>query len=110
MSWQSLLNFYASAEVDASDAARLKAILGTASDANPEKLNLLEDLKTVGASISRLQSEKIALTRADGTPIIADGDKVYAFSSTSKQYADSALFIRVLSSYSGDGAAAIPTD
>jgi filamentous hemagglutinin len=110
MSWQSLLNFYASAEVDASDAARLKAILGTASDANPEKLNLLEDLKTVGASISRLQSEKIALTWADGTPIIADGDKVYAFSSTSKQYADSALFSPSTSGYSGDGAAAIPTD
>ncbi|SEU13712.1 hypothetical protein [Pseudomonas graminis] len=110
MSWQTLLNFYASAEVDASDAARLKAILGTASDTNPEKLNLLDDLKTVGASISRLQSEKIALTWADGTPIIADGDKVYAFSSTSKQYADSALFSPSASGYSGDGAAAIPTD
>ncbi|WP_416148450.1 DUF637 domain-containing protein [Pseudomonas sp. KU26590] len=110
MPWQTLLNFYASAEVDATDAARLKAILGTASDTNPEKLNLLDDLKTVGASISRLQSEKIALTWADGTPIIADGDKVYAFSSTSKQYADSALFSPSASGYSGDGAAAIPTD
>ncbi|WP_434682004.1 MULTISPECIES: two-partner secretion domain-containing protein [unclassified Pseudomonas] len=111
ISWEGLLSLKAGAEIDAADEAKLDAILGMANDRNPEKINLKADLARAEAVVTRLQSEKIQLSWADGTPIIADGAQVYAFSATSEQKADATLFNpKYHAQPSGDGAPAIPTE
>jgi filamentous hemagglutinin len=112
MSWEMLLNVQAGAEVDAAEFAKFEAIRRTMSAGNPENLHLKADLDKVEAVVTRLQGEKIQLSWADGTPIVANGSKVYAFSASAEQFADSSLFNPNINTYtsSGDGASAIPTE
>jgi filamentous hemagglutinin len=90
-----LLNLVAGADIDAVDSAQLKAVLGTSGDSNPEKGRLQEDLQLAEGVINRLKNKKIQLTWADAAPIVAHGDGVYAFASTSAQYNDSNLLMRI---------------
>jgi hypothetical protein len=111
LSWDTLLNLVAGADVDAVDTARLTAVLATSGDSNPEKVRLLEDLQLAESVINKLKSEKIQLTWADGTPIVAHGDGVYAFASSTAQYNDSSLFnTNQGNSTSGDDFGSIPVD
>lgn len=111
LSWDDLLNLVAGEDVDALGTARLKAVLATSSDSNPEKVRLLEDLQLAESIINKLKSEKIQLTWADGTPIVAQGDGVYAFASSAAQYNDSSLFnANQSNSTSGDDFGSIPVD
>ena len=111
LSWDTLLNLVAGADVDAVDTARLTAVLATSGDSNPEKVRLLEDLQLAENAINKLKSEKIQLTWADGTPIVAHGDGVYAFASSAAQYNDSSLFnANQGNSTSGDDFGSIPVD
>ncbi|NBF08446.1 DUF637 domain-containing protein [Pseudomonas sp. Fl4BN1] len=90
--WDVLLTYAADGELDAQDNKQLQAIFAAYRPNNPEGLNLAEDLQRAIDVVKQLQSEKVLLTWADGSPVIANGDKVYAFAATSKQYADPLLF------------------
>ncbi|WPO98276.1 filamentous hemagglutinin N-terminal domain-containing protein [Pseudomonas sp. HR96] len=110
--WETLLAYEAGASVDDADAAELKSILGNVNDTNPEKANLLDDLQKANDVITGIKNEKIALTWEDGTPIIAHGDPVYAFTSSDAQAADGTLFNTSAgySAYTSDGTPSLSID
>ncbi|WP_342652884.1 filamentous hemagglutinin N-terminal domain-containing protein [Pseudomonas sp. F3-2] len=111
ISWEALLNLEAGADIDATAAAQLKAILDTGADVNPEKQHLLDDMAVAEGVVTQLKNQKIQLTWSDGTPIVAKGDAVYAFSATAAQYKDSTLFNSKLgNATSGDDVGAIPVE
>jgi filamentous hemagglutinin len=92
ISWSILLDFAAGGQIDEEDNRQLQAILGSYGKNNPEGVRVSADLTLAGDVVKQLQSEKVLLTFADGTPIVANGEKVYAFTSTDSQYKDSQLF------------------
>ncbi len=92
ISWSILLEFASGGQIDEEDNAQLQAILSSYGKTNPEGIRVASDLTLAGEVVKQLQSEKVLLTFADGTPIVANGEKVYAFTSTSNQYKDSQLF------------------
>ncbi|WP_283190191.1 filamentous hemagglutinin N-terminal domain-containing protein [Pseudomonas sp. PMCC200344] len=92
ISWSILLEFASGGQIDEEDNAQLQAILSSYGKNNPEGIRVASDLKLAGEVVKQLQSEKVLLTFADGAPIVANGEKVYAFTSTSNQYKDSQLF------------------
>ena len=109
ISWETLLSLEAGADNDATAAAQLKAILNTGADVNPEKQHLLADMAVAEGVVTWLKNQKIQLTWADGTPIVAKGGAVYAFSATAARYKDSTLFNSNLgNATSGDDVGSIP--
>ncbi|WP_426133455.1 filamentous hemagglutinin N-terminal domain-containing protein [Pseudomonas sp. PWP3-1b2] len=90
--WDALLTFVAGGEVDQKTNNELQGILAGYSPTNPEGQALGDDLSVARGVITKLQNEKVLLTWADGSPIVANGDQVVAFKSTDKQYTDSRLF------------------
>lgn len=93
ISWQTLMAYAAGAEVGAEASAEYQAILTKISDPNnPEWEKLSYDLDRAYLAVLKLQNERVVITWADGKPILAHGEKVYAFQSTAKQYLDDSLF------------------
>ncbi|WP_236209831.1 hypothetical protein [Pseudomonas tohonis] len=93
ISWQTLMAYAAGAEVGAEASAEYQAILRKISDPNnPEWEKLSYDLDRAYLAVLKLQNERVVLTWAGGKPIVAHGEKVYAFKSTVKQYLDDSLF------------------
>lgn len=92
LDWDILLTYAANGELDEQSNKQLRAILSGYKPSNPEGVHLAEDLDRARDVVKQLQSEKVLLTWADGSPIVANGDKVYAFGATSKQYTDPLLF------------------
>ncbi|CAI8706834.1 filamentous hemagglutinin [Pseudomonas chlororaphis] len=92
LDWDILLTYAANGELDEQSNKQLQAILSGYKPSNPEGVHLAEDLDRARDVVKQLQSEKVLLTWADGSPIVANGDKVYAFGATSKQYTDPLLF------------------
>ncbi|VVP30827.1 hypothetical protein PS862_04358 [Pseudomonas fluorescens] len=90
--WNALLTFVAGGEVDKQTNNELQGILSGYSPNNPEGQHLADDLRVARGVVTQLQNEKVLLTWADGSPIVANGDKVVAFTSTDRQYNDSHLF------------------
>ncbi|WP_095054698.1 DUF637 domain-containing protein [Pseudomonas sp. Irchel s3b2] len=90
--WNALLTFVAGGEVDKQTNNELQGILSGYSPNNPEGQHLADDLRVARGVVTQLQNEKVLLTWADGSPIVANGDKVVAFKSTDRQYNDSRLF------------------
>lgn len=90
--WNALLTFVAGGEVDKQTNNELQGILSGYSPNNPEGQHLADDLRVARGVVAQLQNEKVLLTWADGSPIVANGDKVVAFKSTDRQYNDSRLF------------------
>ncbi|MGF6706417.1 DUF637 domain-containing protein [Pseudomonas frederiksbergensis] len=90
--WNALLTFVAGGEVDKQTNNELQGILSGYSPNNPEGQHLADDLRVARGVVTQLQNEKVLLTWADGSPIVANGDKVVAFTSTDRQYNDSRLF------------------
>ncbi|WP_350613805.1 HNH endonuclease [Pseudomonas sp. HY7a-MNA-CIBAN-0227] len=90
--WDALLTFVAGGEVDQKTNNELQGVLARYSPTNPEGQALGDDLSVAREVITKLQNEKVLLTWADGSPIVANGAQVVAFKSTDKQYTDSRLF------------------
>nr|WP_256676832.1 DUF637 domain-containing protein [Pseudomonas sp. H3(2019)] len=90
--WNALLTFVAGGEVDKQTNNELQGILSGYSPNNPEGQHLADDLRVARGVVTQLQNEKVLLTWSDGSPIVANGDKVVAFTSTDRQYNDSRLF------------------
>jgi len=90
--WDALLTFVAGGEVDQKTNNELQEVLSRYSPTNPEGQALGDDLSVAREVITKLQNEKVLLTWADGSPIVANGAQVVAFKSTDKQYTDSRLF------------------
>ncbi|MCQ2995017.1 hemagglutinin repeat-containing protein [Pseudomonas syringae] len=90
--WQDLLLLASGAQIDAADQTRLKQILSKSSGSDPESRNFAEDMSVAYGVVAQLAAQKVPLTWSDGSPIIANGDVVYAFNSTDKQFKDASLF------------------
>ncbi|MFL1558331.1 filamentous hemagglutinin N-terminal domain-containing protein, partial [Pseudomonas sp. O11] len=92
LAWGDLLTYVAAGEVDKQSSGQLSDALDKYNPNSPTGQRLLEDLSTAQKVITQIQNEKVLLTWTDGSPIVANGEKVYAFGATPKQYADSLLF------------------
>ncbi len=92
LAWGDLLTYVAEGEVDDQTSCKLSDALDKYGPNNPTGQRLLEDLDTAQNIISKIQNEKVLLTWSDGSPVVAHGEKVYAFGATSKQFEDSLLF------------------
>ncbi|WP_256582469.1 hemagglutinin repeat-containing protein [Pseudomonas sp. Irchel 3A5] len=90
--WQDLLLLASGAQIDAADQTRLKQILSKSSGSDPESRDFAEDMSVAYGVVTQLAAQKVPLTWSDGSPIIANGDVVYAFNSTDKQFKDASLF------------------
>ncbi|MCD5970388.1 two-partner secretion domain-containing protein [Pseudomonas quasicaspiana] len=90
--WEDLLLLASGAQIDAADQTRLKQILSKSSGSDPESRNFAEDMSYAYDVVAQLAAKKVPLTWSDGSPIIANGDVVYAFNSTDKQFKDASLF------------------
>ncbi|MFW0890318.1 UNVERIFIED_CONTAM: DUF637 domain-containing protein [Pseudomonas sp. JL1] len=92
MSWEEVLLLAANAQVDATESARLQALVKSFPPGNPEGQHLAQDLLKATESIQGLAAQNIALTWSDGRTIVANGAEVHAFQATKTQFADPALF------------------
>ncbi|MDR0191806.1 filamentous hemagglutinin N-terminal domain-containing protein [Pseudomonas yamanorum] len=92
LAWGDLLTYVAAGEVDKQSSGQLSDALDKYNPNSPIGQRLLEDLSTAQKVISQIQNEKVLLTWTDGSSIVANGEKVYAFGATPKQYADPLLF------------------
>ncbi|WP_260955547.1 two-partner secretion domain-containing protein [Pseudomonas citri] len=92
MSWEDVLLLAANAQVDATEKARLKALVDSFPPGNPEGQRLAQDLLTATQSIQALAAQNTALTWSDGRTIVANGAEVHAFQATTTQFVDSGLF------------------
>ncbi|MEJ1229236.1 hemagglutinin repeat-containing protein [Pseudomonas sp. CCNWLW56] len=91
-SWIDLLKIAAGGGVDEVDEVRLDQLSAQAQGSDPESRHLNEDLNIAKGVVAQLKAQKIPLTWSDGSQIIANGDKVFAFGATEKQFNDSTLF------------------
>ncbi|WP_239646774.1 filamentous hemagglutinin N-terminal domain-containing protein [Pseudomonas syringae] len=103
VSWGDLLLLASSAELDAKENARLQALLTSYGAGNPEGARFAEELLIAKTSVGRLAAQNIVLTWDDGSTIIADGEAVHAFQSTTSQFKDAGLF-NTASQWSQSGA------
>ncbi|WP_408636598.1 DUF637 domain-containing protein, partial [Pseudomonas agronomica] len=92
MSWEEVLLLAANAQVDATENARLKALVDSFPPGNPEGEHLAQDLLTATKSIQGLAAQNTTLTWSDGRTIVANGAEVHAFQATTTQFVDSTLF------------------
>lgn len=92
MSWEDVLLLAANAQVDATENARLKALVDSFPPGNPEGQQLAQDLLTATQSIQALAAQNTALTWSDGRTIVANGAEVHAFQATTTQFVDPTLF------------------
>ncbi|MCJ8207310.1 hemagglutinin repeat-containing protein [Pseudomonas sp. RGM2987] len=90
--WIDLLMIAAGGSVDAADAARLEALFQQSQGNDPESQRFTEDLNIAKGVVAQLAAQKIPLTWSNGSQIIANGEKVFAFAATEKQFNDSTLF------------------
>ncbi|MDT3723244.1 DUF637 domain-containing protein [Pseudomonas oryzihabitans] len=91
-SWETLLTLVGGAAVDSEDSQKLAALQASLKDSNPESWSLKQDLMQAQQVIDQLKGQRIALNWSNGNPIVADGDRVYAFAATDAQRQDHALF------------------
>ncbi|WP_434650257.1 filamentous hemagglutinin N-terminal domain-containing protein [Pseudomonas sp. D1-2] len=92
MSWEEVLLLAANAQVDATENARLQALVNSFPPGNPEGQHLAQDLLKATSSIQSLAARNTALTWSDGRTIVANGAEVHAFQATTAQFVDPALF------------------
>ncbi|QEO77445.1 filamentous hemagglutinin N-terminal domain-containing protein [Pseudomonas brassicacearum] len=92
MSWEEVLLLAANAQVDATENARLQALVKSFPPGNPEGQHLAQDLLTATKSIQGLASQNTVLTWSDGRTIVANGAEVHAFQATTTQFVDPTLF------------------
>ena len=92
MSWEEVLLLAANAQVDATENARLQALVKSFPPGNPEGQHLAQDLLTATKSIQALASQNTVLTWSDGRTIVANGAEVHAFQATTTQFVDPTLF------------------
>ena len=92
MLWEDLLMIASGTELDAEGALRLQGILNIYGADNPSGDWFKEDMARVFAVVDQLASQGLMLTWNDGSAVIADGEPVYAFRATEKQWADVNLF------------------
>ena len=90
--WIDLLMIAAGGSVDAADEARLNGLVLQSQGNDPESQRFMEDLDVAKGIIDQLAAQKIPLKWNDGSQIVANGDKVFAFNATEKQFNDSTLF------------------
>ena len=90
--WIDLLMIAAGGSVDAADEARLNSLVLQSQGNDPESRRLMEELDVAKGIIDQLAAQKIPLKWNDGSQIVANGDKVFAFNATEKQFNDSTLF------------------
>ncbi|WP_321834260.1 hemagglutinin repeat-containing protein [Pseudomonas kulmbachensis] len=90
--WIDLLMIAAGGSVDAADEARLNGLVLQSQGNDPESQRFMEDLDVAKGIIDQLAAQKIPLKWNDGSQIVANGEKVFAFNSTEKQFNDSTLF------------------
>lgn len=92
MLWEDLLMIASGTELDAEGAMRLQGILNIYGADNPSDDWFKEDMARAFAVVDQLASQGLMLTWNDGSAVIADGEPVYAFRATEKQWADVNLF------------------
>ncbi|MGX9565519.1 DUF637 domain-containing protein [Pseudomonas sp. CFBP 5748] len=92
MSWEEVLLLAANAQVDATENARLQALVKSFPPGNPEGQHLAQDLLTATKSIQGLASQNTVLTWSNGRTIVANGAEVHAFQATTTQFVDPTLF------------------
>ncbi|WP_417695936.1 hemagglutinin repeat-containing protein [Pseudomonas sp.] len=90
--WIDLLMIAAGGSVDAADAARLNELSLQSQGNDPESQRFTEDLNFAKGVVAQLAAQKIPLTWSNGSQIVANGEKVFAFGATEKQFNDSTLF------------------
>ncbi|MDD2029508.1 two-partner secretion domain-containing protein [Pseudomonas sp. 39167] len=90
--WIDLLMIAAGGSVDAADAARLNELSLQSQGNDPESRRFAEDLNFAKGVVAQLAAQKIPLTWSNGSQIVANGEKVFAFGATEKQFNDSTLF------------------
>lgn len=90
--WLDLLMIAAGGAVDAADEARLNGLVLQSKGNDPESRNFTDDLSVAKGIVAQLAAQKIPLNWSDGSQIIANGEKVFAFRATEKQFNDSTLF------------------
>ena len=90
--WIDLLMIAAGGSVDAADEARLNSLVLQSQGNDPESRRFMEELDVAKGIIDQLAAQKIPLKWNDGSQIVANGDKVFAFNATEKQFNDSTLF------------------
>ncbi|WDG79714.1 hemagglutinin repeat-containing protein [Pseudomonas chlororaphis] len=103
--WEDLLLLASGEKIDAVEKARLEALVEKwGSDPTTDWFK--RDLDVAKNAVKQLADQKIPLTWADGKPIIAYGNPVYAFASTPEQFNDSGLFNGLGKGYYGELTAA----
>ncbi|AZD00799.1 hemagglutinin repeat-containing protein [Pseudomonas chlororaphis] len=103
--WEDLLLLASGEKIDAVEKARLEALVEKwGSDPTTDWFK--RDLDVAKNAVKQLVDQKIPLTWADGKPIIAYGNPVYAFASTPEQFNDSGLFNGLGKGYYGELTAA----
>ncbi|MDF3202380.1 hemagglutinin repeat-containing protein [Pseudomonas sp. 1912-s] len=90
--WIDLLMIAAGGAVDAADEVRLNKLVLQSSGNDPQSQHFAEDLSLAKSIVAELAAQKIPLTWSNGSQIVANGDKVYAFGATEKQFNDLTLF------------------
>ena len=90
--WIDLLMIAAGGAVDAADEARLNGLVMQSQGNDPESRRFIDDLNIAKGIVAQLAAQKIPLNWGDGSQIVANGEKVFAFRATEKQFNDSTLF------------------
>ncbi|WP_413052086.1 hemagglutinin repeat-containing protein [Pseudomonas bubulae] len=90
--WLDLLMIAAGGALDAADEARLSGLVAQSTGNDPQSRNFIDDLNIAKGIIGQLAAQKIPLKWGDGSQIVANGEKVFAFRATDKQFNDSTLF------------------
>lgn len=90
--WLDLLMIAAGGALDAADEARLSGLVAQSTGNDPQSRNFIDDLNIAKGIIGQLAAEKIPLKWGDGSQVVANGEKVFAFRATENQFNDSTLF------------------
>ncbi|MQT63648.1 filamentous hemagglutinin N-terminal domain-containing protein [Pseudomonas sp. FSL R10-0056] len=90
--WLDLLMIAAGGALDAADEARLSGLVAQSTGNDPQSRNFIDDLNIAKGIIGQLAAQKIPLKWGDGSQIVANGEKAFAFRATEKQFNDSTLF------------------
>ncbi|UFH49291.1 hypothetical protein [Pseudomonas sp. KNUC1026] len=93
LTWKDLLLIVSSATVDEKESQKLSDLIAAQRDKGSNSYQVfLNVLATAYNSVQRMADTKTAVTWADGSPIVADGEPVYAFQASKAQYKDALLF------------------
>ncbi|QLG91201.1 hemagglutinin repeat-containing protein [Pseudomonas yamanorum] len=90
--WIDLLMIAAGGAIDVADEARLNQLVLQSQGNDPQSQHFAEDLNVAKGIVAQLAAQKIPLTWSNGSQIVANGEKVFAFGATEKQFNDSTLF------------------